>query len=142
MRASFTSSTRSGTLFHVRVTPPAVGLEVERVGIGLPPISASITAPNALADTQWAHGYSGCIGVVMSGVQPVSCMRAGLPPPLRIAVRRLRPDFSPERPDHGVKQLRPDHVSATDGDGLEPTRRIPGSHLSGGGQRMQENSQH
>src|SRR5262244_906385 len=86
MRASFTSSTRSGTLFHVRVTPPAVGLGVERVGIGLPPISASITAPNALADTQWAHGYSGCIGVVMSGVQPVSCMRAGLPPPLRIAV--------------------------------------------------------
>jgi hypothetical protein len=25
----------------------------------------------------------------------------------------VRPGFSPERPDHGVKQLRPDHVSAT-----------------------------
>src|SRR5215467_2063502 len=86
MRAIATSSTKSATLFHVCVTLPAVSLEEESVGIGLLPISASITAPSALADTQWAHGYSGCIGVVMSGVQPTSCMRAWFPHPLRIAV--------------------------------------------------------
>src|SRR5262252_6168502 len=86
MRAIFTSSTKSTALFHVRVTPPAVGLEVESVSIGLLPSSASMTAASALADTQWAHGYSGCIGVVMNGVQPTSCMRDWFPPPLRIAV--------------------------------------------------------
>ena len=50
---------------------------------GRSPISASSTAPSAADTMQWAHGYSGCIGVSMNGVQPGS--RAS-PSALRMAV--------------------------------------------------------
>ena len=61
---------------------------VVSLGSGRPANSASKTPPSAAETMQWAHGYSGCIGVSMNGVQPGSATLASLPswPPLRIAV--------------------------------------------------------
>src|SRR5216683_554450 len=70
MRACATSFVKSPTLAHVRTAPPAVELAELSVGVGPEPISASSTAPRAPATMQWAHGYSGCMGVSMNGVQP------------------------------------------------------------------------
>src|SRR5881394_1935657 len=86
MRAMRTSSMNAATVRHSRTAPPAVGLLEESTGAGLAPSSASITAPSAPDDTQCAHGYSGCIGVLMKGVQPASAASALLPPPWRTAV--------------------------------------------------------
>ncbi len=69
-------------------TPGDVGLVVLSVGVGPRPISASSTAPTAPETMQWAQGYSGCIGVSMSGSHAASRSVASLPSmsPLRIAV--------------------------------------------------------
>src|ERR1700676_4329184 len=72
MRAIFTSSMNSGMLFHSRVAPFAVGLLDRSVGAGAPRSSAVSTAPIAPDVTQCAHGYSGCIGVLMNGDHPRS----------------------------------------------------------------------
>ena len=75
-------------LVHVRTVPDAVGLAELSVGTGPTPSSASSTAPREADTMQWAHGYSGCIGVSMNGVQPGSRVVASLPSrsPLRMAV--------------------------------------------------------
>ena len=75
-------------LVQERVTPGAVGLVVARRGTGPLPISACSTAPSDAASTQWAQGYSGCIGVSMKGAHVGSRSVASLPSlsPLRIAV--------------------------------------------------------
>src|SRR5438093_5551265 len=88
MRASATSRVKSLTLVQVRTAPPAVGLAALSFGIAPPPISASSTAPSDADTMQWAHGYSGCIGVSMNGAQPASRSVASLPSasPFRIAV--------------------------------------------------------
>src|SRR6266513_4215042 len=87
MRASATSRVKSPTLVQLRTAPPAVGLAELSFGIGPPPNSASSTAPSDADTMQCAHGYSGCIGVSMNGVQPASRSVASLPSwPLRIAV--------------------------------------------------------
>src|SRR4030095_9794284 len=83
MRATATSATNSSTLFHVRVAPPAVELAELSLGVGPEPTPAASTAPSDADTMQWAHGYSGCIGVSMNGIQPGS--RAS-PSALRIAV--------------------------------------------------------
>src|SRR4029453_12979447 len=83
MRATATSATNSLTLFHVRTAPPAVELAELSLGAGPEPISAASTAPSEVDTMQWAHGYSGCIGVSMNGIQPGS--RAS-PSALRMAV--------------------------------------------------------
>ena len=64
------------------------GCSVESSGIGALPTSAFSTAPTAAARMAWPLGYSGCIGVSISGVQPGSATVASLPSmsPLRIAV--------------------------------------------------------
>ena len=71
-----------------RVAPLAVGLLVLSSGIGLLPISAFSTVPSAPARMLCALGYSGCIGVSISGAQVASGSVASLPSssPLRIAV--------------------------------------------------------
>ena len=73
---------------QLRVAPFAVSLVVVKVGMGPAPISACSTVPTALETMQCAHGYSGCIGVSMNGIQPGSRSVASLPSmsPLRIAV--------------------------------------------------------
>src|SRR5512144_1581530 len=88
MRACATSFVKAPTLVQVRTAPPAVGLAELRVGVGPEPISASRTAPSDPDTMQCAHGYSGCIGVSMNGVQPGSRSVALLPSmsPLRMAV--------------------------------------------------------
>src|SRR5256885_2950980 len=88
MRAIFTSSMNSLTLFHSRTWPSRVGLVDESLGTAVLPSSAMRTAPIAPDDTQWAHGYSGCIGVLMKGVHPASATIALFPLiwPLRMAV--------------------------------------------------------
>jgi len=50
------------------------------------------TAPTAADSMQWAHGYSGCIGVSMNGSQEASRSVASLPSmsPLRMAVIGLQ----------------------------------------------------
>jgi len=70
------------------VTPGAVGLVVAISGMSAVP-SAALTTPATLPLTaQWAHGYSGCIGVSAIGCQAGSRSVAALPSrsPLRIAV--------------------------------------------------------
>src|ERR1700741_5646930 len=88
MRANATSCVKSLTVFHVRTAPPAVELDELSFGAGLAPISACSTAPSEADTMQCAHGYSGCIGVSMSGVQLGSRSVASLPSasPLRMAV--------------------------------------------------------
>src|SRR5262250_3447036 len=88
MRATATSRTNSSTLDHVRSTPPAAELAELSFGDGRPASSASSTAPSDADTMQWAHGYSGCIGVSMNGVQLGSRSVASLPSrsPLRMAV--------------------------------------------------------
>src|SRR4030095_3629820 len=88
MRATATSCTNSPTLAHVRTAPPAAELAELSFGDGRPPSSASSTAPSDADTMQWAHGYSGCMGVSMNGVQLGSRSVASLPSrsPLRIAV--------------------------------------------------------
>src|SRR5258706_4277350 len=88
MRATATSCTNSSTLFHVRTPPPAVELAELMAGTGPLPSSAWSTAPSEAETMQWAHGYSGCMGVSMNGVQLGSRSVASLPSasPLRIAV--------------------------------------------------------
>src|SRR5216117_3939165 len=88
MRATATSCTNSPTLPHVRTAPPAVELAELSFGDGRPASSASSTAPSDADTMQWAHGYSGCIGVSMNGVQLGSRSVASLPStsPLRMAV--------------------------------------------------------
>ena len=83
-----TSCVKSLTLDHVRRAPPAVELVELSFGTGPVPISATSTAPRAEDTMQWAHGYSGCIGVSMNGVQPGSATVASflLRSPLRMAV--------------------------------------------------------
>ena len=54
----------------VRTAPPAVELDELSFGAGPAPISACSTAPSDADTMQCAHGYSGCIGVSMKGVQP------------------------------------------------------------------------
>src|SRR5713226_10756112 len=91
MRACATSFVKSPTLVHVRTAPPAVELAELRVGVGPEPISASSTAPRAPDTIQWAHGYPGCMGVSMNGVQPGSRSVARLPsrsPPTGIRAGR------------------------------------------------------
>src|SRR2546427_2743943 len=72
MRATATSCTKSPRLVQVRTAPPAVELAELSFGTGPLPISAWRTAPSDPDTMQWAHGYSGCIGVSMNGVQPGS----------------------------------------------------------------------
>src|SRR5438552_11248005 len=88
MRASATSRTKSPTLFQVRTAPPAVELAELKVGVAPLPSSAWSTAPSEADTMQWAHGYSGCMGVSMNGVQLGSRSVASLPStsPLRMAV--------------------------------------------------------
>src|SRR5882762_11138435 len=88
MRATATSRVNSPTLFQVRTAPPAVELAELSFGVGPPPISASSTAPSDADTMQCAHGYSGCMGVSMNGVQAASRSVASWPSlsPLRIAV--------------------------------------------------------
>jgi hypothetical protein len=63
-------------------------LVVLKVGIGPEPISARKTVPTAPETIQWAHGYSGCMGVSINGVHEGSRSVASLSSisPLRIAV--------------------------------------------------------
>src|SRR5262249_15367236 len=88
MRATATSWVNSPTLDQVRTAPPAVELAELSLGDARPPSSASSTAPSDADTMQWAHGYSGCIGVSMNGVQLGSRWVAWLPSrsPLRMAV--------------------------------------------------------
>src|SRR5262249_56059867 len=88
MRATATSWVNSPTLDHVRTAPPAVELAELSLGDARPPSSASSTAPSDADTMQWAHGYSGCIGVSMNGVQLGSRSVASLPSrsPFRMAV--------------------------------------------------------
>src|SRR5262245_32309036 len=74
--------------FQVRVTPGAVGLIIVTGSISPLPNSASRTVATAVAVMQWAHGYSGCMGVSISGIQVGSVSVAALlsMSPLRIAV--------------------------------------------------------
>src|SRR5258706_11964543 len=51
---------------HLRVTPGAVRLVIETSGTSLPNTLLS-TTPAADDVMQWAHGYSGCIGVSPDG---------------------------------------------------------------------------
>ena len=83
-----TSCVKSSTLDQVRTAPPAVELAELSFGTGPVPISATSTAPRADDTMQWAHGYSGCMGVSMNGVQPGSATVASFPSssPLRMAV--------------------------------------------------------
>src|SRR6266511_3844484 len=88
MRALATSSVKAAMLVHRWVTPGAVGLVIAISGMSTVP-SAPLTTPATLPlRAQWAHGYSGCIGVTAIGCQVASRSVAGLPSisPLRIAV--------------------------------------------------------
>src|SRR4030095_7685973 len=108
MRATATSATNSSTLSHVRAAPPAVELAELSLGVGPEPISAASTAPSDADTMQWAHGYSGCIGVSMNGsqpgsrgavvaVEPVADGRHGTPEVVRV----LRVEDGDQRIDHG-----------------------------------------
>src|SRR5678816_1988129 len=99
MRATATSCVKSRTLVHVRTAPPAVELAELSFGAGPAPISAASTAPSDPDTMQWAHGYSGCIGVSMNGVQPGS--RAS-PSALPVSYTHLR---AHETPEHLVCRL-------------------------------------
>src|SRR5262245_65132029 len=79
MRAIDTSSVKAFAVVQRRTTPGAVGLVIE-TSTGSPgPNSPSSTAAIAAEVMQWAHGYSGCNGVLMSGSQ--SGTRLTAPPP-------------------------------------------------------------
>ena len=65
-----TSRTKSPTRVQVRDAPLAVLLRVVRVGDAPGAIAACKTAPTVPPTVQWAHRYSGCIGVEMKGVSP------------------------------------------------------------------------
>src|SRR5256885_14262366 len=87
MRATAASWVKSFTVAHVRTAFWAVTLVELSFGLGPLPISAASTAPSDDDTMQCAHGYSGCIGVSMNGVQPGSRVVASLPSwPLRMAV--------------------------------------------------------
>src|SRR5262245_39140773 len=69
---------------HLRVTPGAVRLVIETSGMSLP--STLFRTLAAACDVmQWAHGYSGCIGVSPSGTHDASRGVALLP--VRSALR-------------------------------------------------------
>src|SRR5437870_11893902 len=79
MRAFATSWVKAVRLVQRWVTPGAVGLVIAISGISSVP-SAAFTTPATLPLTmQWAHGYSGCIGVSAIGCQVGSRSVAGLP---------------------------------------------------------------
>src|SRR5580693_7344957 len=84
MRARSTSRRRSLVLSKVCVVF-VTRLSTENCRFGDPKKSARIvdTAPVA---QPCAEGYSGCAGVIASGDQFGSAVRAGFPPPTRIAV--------------------------------------------------------
>src|SRR5271170_6396802 len=69
MRASETSSEKARTLVQRWTTPGAVGLAIETSGISAVPNTTSITPARLALEMQWAHGYSGCIGVASIGAQ-------------------------------------------------------------------------
>src|SRR6266478_7045722 len=73
---------------HRCVTPGAVGLDITISGISAVPSASSAAVATALLMMQWAHGYSGCIGVLSIGCQVASRSVAALSSisPLRIAV--------------------------------------------------------
>src|SRR2546428_13658638 len=79
MRATATSCTKSPRLVQVRTAPPAVELAELSFGTGPLPISAWRTAPSDPDTMQWAHGYSGCIGVAVNGGPAGSRAVAALP---------------------------------------------------------------
>src|SRR5215469_18942333 len=88
MRAFATSSVKVVILVQRWVTPGAVALIIAISGISSAP-SAALTTPATLPlRMQWAHGYSGCIGVLSIGCQVASRSVAALPSisPFRIAV--------------------------------------------------------
>src|SRR6266446_4543203 len=88
MRAFATSSVKAVMLVHRWVTPGAVGLVMAISGMSDVPSAALTTPATAPLRMQWAHGYSGCIGVLSIGCQVASRSVAGLLSisPLRIAV--------------------------------------------------------
>jgi hypothetical protein len=81
------SVTISESRLKLRVTPGAVGVVILTVGIASPKKALRTEAADD-SEMQWAHGYSGCIGVGMSGSQAASRSVASFPSmsPLRIAV--------------------------------------------------------
>jgi ammonia channel protein AmtB len=70
------------------VTPGAVGLVIVTSSTSAVPKMVSIADATAVLMMQWAHGYSGCIGVLSIGCHVASRSVAGLSSlsPLRIAV--------------------------------------------------------
>src|SRR5712692_4637485 len=78
MRAFDTSAWKSARFSQVWVTPGAVGLVVRNAPMLPAPNSASSTPWAAPELMQWAHGYSGCIGVSMRGSHAASRTVAGL----------------------------------------------------------------
>ena len=70
------------------VTPGAVGLAIVTSGMSGLPNTVSITVAMLALLMQWAHGYSGCIGVLSIGCQVGSSSVAALSSmsPLRMAV--------------------------------------------------------
>src|SRR5437867_9009127 len=82
-RAIDTSSVKALAVVQRRTTPGAPGLVIVTSGkVG--PNSDSTTAAIAAEVMQWAHGYSGCSGVSISGSQSATGRMAPLP--LRMAV--------------------------------------------------------
>src|SRR5262245_38331989 len=97
MRAFATSWVKAIMLVQRWVTPGAVGLVIAISGISSVP-STVLTTPATLPLTmQWAHGYSGCVGVSAIACQVVSRSVAGFSSisPLRIAVTGLVSRASP-----------------------------------------------
>src|SRR5438477_9888565 len=73
---------------HRCVAPGAVGLVMVTSGMSAVPSWASMAEATAPLMMQWAHGYSGCIGVLSIGCQVASRSVASLPSmsPFRMAV--------------------------------------------------------
>ncbi|MDT4858995.1 hypothetical protein FQZ97_934890 [compost metagenome] len=88
MRACATSCMKSSGLFQRRTTPGSVALVVLSTGSGPLRPSAFSTVATVPARMQCAQGYSGCIGVSISGAQLASRSVPSWPSrsPLRIAV--------------------------------------------------------
>ena len=82
------SSAIASKLVALRTTPGAVGVLIDTSGMLLVPITFWITVVTAPLRMQWAHGYSGCSGVLSIGSQVGARSVASLPSisPLRIAV--------------------------------------------------------
>ncbi len=88
MRAFETSCTTSSVRVQWRVTPGKVLLIVLKVGSGSVPTSMRMMVAMVAAIMQCAHGYSGWMGVTISGNHPGSRSVAALSSrsPLRMAV--------------------------------------------------------